>query len=62
MKKTYQMPTTKWVEAQAEEIMGESMFSTNTDGDLIQDLSTPQTTTEASGNLTRQGLWDDFEE
>ena len=58
MKKVYMTPTTKWVEAQAEEMMTASLFEQK-DGNLIQDLSSaPETTTETSGNLSRQGLWD----
>ena len=59
MKKIYMTPTTKWVEAQAEEMMTTSLFTPDTSGNPTQDLSSPETTTETSGNLSRQGLWDD---
>jgi len=62
MKKVYMTPTTKWVEAQTEEMIAGSDMFTESGGNLIQDLSTPQTTTEESGNLSRQSLWDDFED
>ena len=62
MKKIYMTPTTKWVEAQAEEMMNASLFEQSGDN-LIQDLSDPTNTTDATtGNLSRQSIWDDFEE
>ena len=60
MKKIYMTPTTKWVEAQAEEMIASSL--TEVGGVLQQDLSEAPVTTEESGNLSRQGLWDDFED
>ena len=56
-------PTTKWVEAQAEEMMNASLFEQSGDN-LIQNLnSAPELNSETtSGNLSRQSLWDDFED
>jgi len=61
MKKVYMTPTTKWVEAQTEEMMNASLFTPVGSGDdFSQDLSNPEiTTTETSGNLSRQSLWDE---
>ena len=60
MKKIYMTPTTKWVEAQAEEMMaGSDLFTPGSGDELIQNLSTPETTDETSGNLSRQSLWDE---
>ena len=61
MKKIYMTPTTKWVEAQTEEMIAASgLFATDGSGNPTeQDLSTPETTDATSGNLSRQGLWDD---
>ena len=59
MKKIYMTPTTKWVEAQAEEMMTTSLFTPGSGDDFSQDLSNSEiTTTETSGNLSRQDLWD----
>jgi len=58
MKKVYLTPLTKWVKAQAEEMMTTSLFTPDGSGNPTQDLSTPETTTETSGNLSRQDLWD----
>ena len=60
MKKIYMTPTTKWVEAQTEEMIASSL--TEVGGVLQQDLSEAPVTTEESGNLSRQSLWDDFED
>ena len=50
-------PTTKWVEAQTEEMIASSL--TEVGGVLQQDLSDPNTTEATSGNLSRQSLWDE---
>lgn len=58
MKKIYQAPALKWVEAETEEMMAgspvENGFSLNTE----------RTTDETSGNLSRKGysVWDDEDE
>jgi len=60
MKKIYMTPTTKWVEAQAEEMMaGSDLFTPDSSGNPTQDLSSPETTEATSGNLSRQSLWDE---
>jgi len=61
MKKVYMTPTTKWVEAQTEEMIAGSDMFTESGGNLIQDLSSaPELNGETtSGNLSRQSLWDE---
>jgi len=61
MKKIYLMPATKWMEAQTEEMMaGSDLLNPNSDGDPTQqDLNNAPTTDAPSGNLSRQGLWDE---
>ena len=61
MKKVYMTPLTKWVKAQAEEMMTTSLFTPDGSGNPTQDLSSaPELNSETtSGNLSRQGLWDE---
>ena len=57
MKKVYMTPTTKWVEAETEKMMVGSIQDMG-DGTLQQNLGSAGETTETSGNLSRQDLWD----
>jgi hypothetical protein len=58
MKKIYQAPTLKWVEAETEEMIAGSPVENGFS------LKTENTTNETSGNLSRRGrsIWDDEEE
>ena len=57
MKKTYQMPTIKRMEAEAEEMMTAS----GVENGFTIDESMP-TTDATQGNLSRKSVWDDEEE
>ena len=57
MKQTYQTPSIKWLEAATEE-----MIAASTSIEQGFDLNSVAETTETSGNLSRQSLWDDDEE
>jgi len=58
MKKTYQMPTIKWLEADTEEMIASSPLENGFNMDEVG------TTNETSGNLSRKGysVWDDEDE
>jgi hypothetical protein len=58
MKKTYQMPTIKWLEADTEEMIASSPLENGFKMDEVD------TTNETSGNLSRKGysVWDDEDE
>ena len=59
MKKTYLMPTTKWMEAETEEMIAAS-YTNIEEGFNLDNLSTTDAT---SGNLARQNdLWAEDEE
>ena len=58
MKKIYQMPTIKWLEADTEEMIASSPLENGFNMDEVD------TTNETSGNLSRKGysVWDDEDE
>ena len=58
MKKIYQMPTIKWLEAETEEMIASSPLENGFNMDEVD------TTNETSGNLSRKGysVWDDEDE
>ncbi len=60
MKKIYQAPALKWVEAETEEMMAGSPVPVENGFSL----KTENKTDETSGNLSRRGrsIWDDEEE
>ena len=62
MKAIYQKPITEVIAANTSNLMAASMFTTNGDGTISQELSEEHTTTETSGNLSRTNLWDDDED
>ena len=58
MKKIYQMPTIKWMEADTEEMMVASIIMP----DMTVDLENAEETEDTSGNLSRHNsIWDEEE-
>ena len=62
MKAIYQKPITEVIAVNTSNLMAASLFTTNGDGTISQELSEEHTTTETSGNLSRTNLWDDDED
>lgn len=62
MKAIYQKPITEVIAVNTSNLMAASLFTTNGDGTISQELSEEYTTTETSGNLSRTNLWDDDED
>ena len=62
MKAIYQKPITEAIAADTSDLMATSLFTTNGDGTISQELSEEHTTNQQSGNLSRTNLWDDDED